>query len=544
MKEIKKLTKIVFVQIIVLTVLFQSILYAAFVSDNDGPGFVTKAEFEALKEDFNTQINDYNLSIDYKVDGAIAQYLAGISVAKSEILEICNSKILYPMTLRMLGPYNGENVRNITTLSDPTALWTDGYEIFFYGTRQHVHHWAKSNAVKAPNNIIKNFYNGSVVSGKFYIDSIYKDYTIKAIMNTSDHQIGVVGGNQYWENYGMSIFFDQSSCKDAGQSTNNTWDRKDLIYATNARKFTFPQDDYPYVVDVWINYGNSTNTKVPILSSTAGLDKKWNKIEKTADGGYREPTQRHSSWSQLRAYTDSKIDEIFCGSLSSSKGTDKYVPVLYDGKIKLTNINEAKINLISSRIGTHSLLGDQGKKDQQTVYIDNVIDPGLVIEPESNITTTFENASLISGDKCYYIEKWPSSEQEQVFQLTAGIPLCDLPKDAVQLSILFTPSWDETISSGKKYIMFSKEPIVETTDRPDLSTNKDKYLDIKSTKQGVVSKRIELNNNTKNTIYIDDLFKNDKIYYKIVWETGESTNDINYKKTVTITEPQCTAMMY
>ena len=57
--------------------------FGAVVSDNDGSAFITKAEFDSLKNDFQNQIDQYNTSIDSKIDGAIASYLAGISVAKT-----------------------------------------------------------------------------------------------------------------------------------------------------------------------------------------------------------------------------------------------------------------------------------------------------------------------------------------------------------------------------------------------------------------------------------------------------------------------------
>ena len=56
--------------------------FGAVVSDNDGSAFVTKAEFEALKNNFATQIDNYNTSIDSKIDGSIASYLAGIKLSK------------------------------------------------------------------------------------------------------------------------------------------------------------------------------------------------------------------------------------------------------------------------------------------------------------------------------------------------------------------------------------------------------------------------------------------------------------------------------
>ena len=53
-------------------------LNAAVVTDNDGAAFITKAEFDSLKNNFQTQIDKYNMSIDSKIDAAIASYLAGI----------------------------------------------------------------------------------------------------------------------------------------------------------------------------------------------------------------------------------------------------------------------------------------------------------------------------------------------------------------------------------------------------------------------------------------------------------------------------------
>ena len=64
-----------------LVVLMSIESFAAVVGDNDGAAFITKAEFESLKNDFQTQINTYNTSLDAKIDGAIANYLNGIKVA-------------------------------------------------------------------------------------------------------------------------------------------------------------------------------------------------------------------------------------------------------------------------------------------------------------------------------------------------------------------------------------------------------------------------------------------------------------------------------
>ena len=70
-----------------LVVLMSIESFAAVVGDNDGAAFITKAEFESLKNDFQTQINRYNTSLDNKIDGAIASYLNGVRVAKTSDLK-------------------------------------------------------------------------------------------------------------------------------------------------------------------------------------------------------------------------------------------------------------------------------------------------------------------------------------------------------------------------------------------------------------------------------------------------------------------------
>ena len=103
-----------------LVLLFSIESFGAIVSDNDGSAFITKAEFDSLKNDFQTQIDQYNTSIDVKIDGAIAAYLAGIKVSTSEKINL-DSKTEYRFPLVMF--YNDNSWNNVTsdyyTLSRP-----------------------------------------------------------------------------------------------------------------------------------------------------------------------------------------------------------------------------------------------------------------------------------------------------------------------------------------------------------------------------------------------------------------------------------------
>ena len=71
-----------------LIVLMSINSFGAVVSDNDGSAFITKAEFDSLKNNFQSQIDQYNTSIDSKIDGAIAGYLAGVNIAKESKITV------------------------------------------------------------------------------------------------------------------------------------------------------------------------------------------------------------------------------------------------------------------------------------------------------------------------------------------------------------------------------------------------------------------------------------------------------------------------
>ena len=65
---------------LILVLLFSIESFAAVVGDNDGAAFITKAEFDSMKNDFQSQLDRYNSSLDNKIDGAIVAYLSGIGI--------------------------------------------------------------------------------------------------------------------------------------------------------------------------------------------------------------------------------------------------------------------------------------------------------------------------------------------------------------------------------------------------------------------------------------------------------------------------------
>ena len=103
----QKIKKILVVALITLMICQN--IFAAIVSDNDGSAFVTKSEFEVLKKNFDEQIKNYNDSIDSKIDGAIASYLAGIKLQKTEILDNNYEKIEKNKKLKWISATDYQN---------------------------------------------------------------------------------------------------------------------------------------------------------------------------------------------------------------------------------------------------------------------------------------------------------------------------------------------------------------------------------------------------------------------------------------------------
>ena len=90
MKKIKLIKRILTFS---LTVLLSLDSFAAVVSDNDGAAFITKAEFDSLRIDFQSALDRYNSNIDTKIEAAIASYIEGVKRTKVEDLDSLLNKI-------------------------------------------------------------------------------------------------------------------------------------------------------------------------------------------------------------------------------------------------------------------------------------------------------------------------------------------------------------------------------------------------------------------------------------------------------------------
>lgn len=87
-KRIKNIGTLVLILLLLLGVMESN---AALVSDNTGAAFITKAEFDSLKNSFQNQLDSNNSSIDSKINSAINAYITGVRSAKTVKTSIINS---------------------------------------------------------------------------------------------------------------------------------------------------------------------------------------------------------------------------------------------------------------------------------------------------------------------------------------------------------------------------------------------------------------------------------------------------------------------
>jgi hypothetical protein len=95
---------------------------AAIISDNDGSAFITKAEFDSLKNNFQNQLNEYYSNIDAKIDEAISNYLTGLVITtKYDLHSYINN---FKDDLRTFCRYDGDStVPTGTTFRFNGAMW-------------------------------------------------------------------------------------------------------------------------------------------------------------------------------------------------------------------------------------------------------------------------------------------------------------------------------------------------------------------------------------------------------------------------------------
>ena len=253
--------------------------FSAVVSSNDGSAFITKAEFDALVNDFNSRIEDYEKSIDAKIDGAIAEYLAGLATSIAVSGNTLFSSIV------------GDN--NITCQIGDTGLP-------FVKGNIGVDYTFTMNATDV---------DDPREGGKMFMGKMHADPT-----NTSRRYVEQVGSNYYWAGYATNV---------KGYVT--------ATYICITNLFVFGEDDDWSMI---CPHGAKENTSVPASTVETNI-LQTARINETA--GTIKPTD------STYAYRETKTLEcLYDYFYSGDRSTYYWVPdittiTVYTPKVEVTN---------------------------------------------------------------------------------------------------------------------------------------------------------------------------------------------------------------
>ena len=125
----------------------------------------------------------------------------------------------------------------------------------------------------------------------------------------------------------------------------------------------------------------------------------------------------------------------------------------------------------------------------------------------------------------YYIVKTPYTDEEKEQVMTNGILLTEADQEIKSLQIKLKLS-SET-QSVQKYLVVSKQPIEQMNYNnvaTEAAADEDKYCKIYTDKdlKTTPTYAYELSEG-ENKVYIGDLYKGDLVYYKILWNTSNTS---------------------
>lgn len=509
--------------------------FAAVIGDNDGPSFITKAEFENLKEEFSKQIDRYNKSIDGKIDGAIAAYLAGIKISNYYVLKQAKSELEYPITFRMKnGVFDWEKWKT----NGATPYWAPNYKTYIWGVRSTANFLVNKEFTSSK--VTSRFYDGKWVTekGKYLINGMLDNVSGIITVKTCFYNLPTLQySNEQYVTFGFVL--DQSSTYDRA-SRGTVWNTRDKVRASGNALVDFYSGNSSYsslVVDAVWSWGS--NAALSIKSSSTDNEDYLNQYKSPSNGYTEGNNSGVLTYTSSLTYTPSKINFImnaYDTNRTDTTGKRIELPVAYNTHIYLTNKNNFKKDLQGgSAINTtywngycvNSESAWNAKETYRTIWrFGNMISPGWTLEPQfSGYSRNVYERSFMEPHLMYYIVKTPYTDEEKEQVMTNGILLTEADREIKSLQIKLKLS-SET-QSVQKYLVVSKQPI-EQMDYNNVATeaaaDEDKYCKIYTDKdlRTTPTYAYELSEG-ENKVYIGDLYKGDLIYYKILWNTSNTS---------------------
>lgn len=545
MRKLFKMVKqcMVFCFVVILTINS----FAAVVSGDDGGAFLTKQSFEEMKAEFEDKIDNYNISLDNKIDGAIAAYLAGLPLNKDTTKQ--NLGIYrVPLDIYM----NFKDVDNDGFSSwGPKQTWRIFIGYYSAYITGDVTIDAPKNARGTATWQPKQWYNLEKEDGELFCSGGYKtvNNNLKyAIWGLSDTGLGASWGGsgegshcymfaanlrnlsssvrldprKYWE-YDMPS--NSRICIKTGDDMWNTG----TTDAPSVNGFTTVKDDLT-ASSYYITY---TSNESSGGSNTLGL----NNVSWVS--GF------HSVLHSTQAATQ---EENYVNAITNNK--DDYVHVLYDGEVRYS-VRGDKIygkGSLGSRVQAEAAarLGELRTSSRQANSTDRYVWAfavpyfTLIKEGWNKFATEisfdsahYENTSLIKASHVTQKYKGLGEDgSDLVLGVSEGLYLCT-PEKTADIELTIDIDTTDLAPGDRPYILINSKAIDKTTLSGNLRNEGFKKIEggtIISDTYGDYAKYL---NDGENVLTIKECDKNQPVIMKILWSQA-SDKKVVLKKAVTM----------
>ena len=504
--------------------------FAAVVSDNDGAAFITKAEFEALKTDFNDQIENYNASIDNKIDGAIASYLAGLGRKEIDIEQDLG---IYQVPLDMYMNFNDVLSSGFSQWK-PAQYWKvmiGYYSAYISG---------QFEKVDSSNWQPRQWYALEKENGNWVCSGGYKKITDRleyVVWGLSDTGLGTASPYDpntavpnhcylFGANANLSSYWAPSKADanppayDCLATGDYKWDTSNTS-APTTNGVTSVRDDAGATPNIYFTYNSSTRR----MMFNGAV---W-----------------YSGWFDTLFSTQSSTQEQNYVNALTNKPTD-LVHVLYDGKV-IYSVRDDELYAVGP-VNSASTAYRKGLTELRTFqrnkalgrYVYGCAMPYFTIVKEGwNTKTTtidfsnFENTSLIKAS--HVSQKYTgkgSGGADLNLGISDGLYLCTPDQEGdITLKINIDSS---ALGSSKPYIIVNTRGINETALPTDMKAAGFKKLEGGTEVTTATKDYARALSNGKNTIKVLDCAKNKPLVVKILWDET-STARVRLKEAVEIT---------
>lgn len=528
-----------FVLFLIIFITISNDVFAAIVSDNDGSAFVTKAEFDALKNSFNKQINDYNTSIDGKIDGAIAQYLSGMKLSSTETMDGNITFIHYPCkvydySIPLKNVYKPADAADGTIARGQDSAWTmeiRARSMFLRGP------WADVTSTLIPSiDKIGNWFLGEPIGSpynQFKINGIAMNIKLAANvffmgdnLMATDHEAGILtfdqkvmnnnwgGGSQTSKTRpNTSVYADYEICRESNKIYTTV---PDTVFTTSGTNFKNN-----------ITVGDKTNGYDCIKSS----------------GGYimwGSPDHTVASFTDMNTMTHSEssvpyIDMIY-NNATDLKATNN-APVAYSGAdddgivtpfIYYTNKKWNRIYNNTASNFRQAAFSNRTKQASANYGIFGAITLGENVETEyEDVGRDWYKKSAIKQSRLVY-DFVADGRTFSNHKMTCGIPILVVPSSINEISsCTLTLNLDLGSGTSDKYIVLSKNPI-DIQGTTMVPTSSDIYIIDKLNGTIVNDNKAKVINGI-NKIEFKGLQKGEVLYAKVLWLASDSDNMIEIK---------------